>query len=434
MRSADRAGGTVQGGRGWCATTAGGAQEAQAHLAAVGADVQVPGLVPDGDVRTGLAVDAVPQLGDRLAGREGPRQFPTVDRRAAVVGDRDLRLEALTPVVDHVVGHRAVAAGRRLLGLALAQRGEGRGLAQRRRLADVAVDRPYRDPVVGVRGEPGEVHRGGRRVTGDRGEYRLAAALGVHQLVRGHAAAGGAPRGDRAGLGDTGDDRRAGGAGRSVRADARDRALGRARVAADAGDLAVTAVEHHVRAAVEVLRAVTAYPVGEHDVVTAAVRRESEVPVVVVETTRPAVRRRVHLGVDQFQLSPGQRRARVPALPGDVDVEPARVLRPVVVPELVGRARREVGQRPVVPGFVQGREVVRTGVAAVADPPVRDGADRAAVGGRVEVPEPVIERRRTRLVQPVLAGRVGREDLPGAVEAVDPTEVLAAAGEDGGTV
>src|SRR5690606_22779539 len=86
------------------------------------------------------------------------------------------------------------------------------------------------------------------------------------------------------------------------------------------------------------------------------------------------------------------------------------------------------------PGFVQGREVVRTGVAAVADPPVRDGADRAAVGGRVEVPEPVVERRRTRFVQPVLAGRVGREDLPGAVEAVDPTEVLAAAGEDGGTV
>src|SRR5690606_11274214 len=197
--------------------------------------------------------------------------------------------------------------------------------AQRRLLTNVAVDRPYRYPLVRHRGQSGQVHRRAWPAAGHRGQYGLTTTLGVHQLVRGHAAAGGAPGGDRAGLGDAGDDRRAGGAGRGARAGIRDRGLGRARVAADAGDLAVTAVEHHVRATVEVLRAVTAYPVGEHDVVTAAVRREGEVPVVVVETTRPAVRRRVHLGVDQYQLSPGQRRARVPALPGDVDVEPARV-------------------------------------------------------------------------------------------------------------
>src|SRR5690606_1838149 len=267
MRSADGAGGTVQGERGWCVTTAGGAEEAEAHLAAVGTDGPVPGLVSYGDVGALLVVDAVPQLGDRLAGREAPAHVPAVDRRTAAVGHGDLRLEARAPVVHDVIRDRAVAG--RIRGLVLTQRGEWCRLAQRRLLTYVAVDRPYRYPVVRLRGQSGQVHRRGWRVAGHRGQYGLTTTLGVHQLVRGHAAAGGAPGGDRAGLGDAGDDRRAGGAGRGARAGIRDRGLGRARVAADAGDLAVTAVEHHVRATVEVLRAVTAYPVGEHDVVTA---------------------------------------------------------------------------------------------------------------------------------------------------------------------
>src|SRR5690606_4315396 len=94
-------------------------------------------------------------------------------------------------------------------------------------------------------------------------------------------------------------------------------------VATDPGHLTVAAVERDVGAAVEVLVAVRAHPVGEDDVVAAAIARQRHVPVVVVLPAGAAGGGRVGHGVDQLEIAPCQRASRVPALLGDVDVEPS---------------------------------------------------------------------------------------------------------------
>src|SRR5690606_24015558 len=134
---------------------------------------------------------------------------------------------------------------------------------------------------------------------------------------------------------------------------------GGAAARADTRDLAVAAVEDDVRAAEEVLVAVGALPVDVQDVVTALAGRKSGVPVVVAEPARGARLRRVgHLG-ELLQVAPAQRAVGVPPVLGDVQVERARVVRPVAVPDLDVGARRQVRLRPVVPDRVVGAEVVR---------------------------------------------------------------------------
>ncbi len=121
--------------------------------------------------------------------------------------------------------------------------------------------------------------------------------------------------------------------------------------------------------------------------------RELEVPVVVTSVRARATRlRRVGHGLGERQVVPRQWLARRPAVVGDVDVELARVGRPVAVLHLGGGARREMGRRPVAARRVVRREVVRAVVAAAAELAVRDVTLGLPAAVGVQDAEPVVQR------------------------------------------
>src|SRR6185312_6527070 len=128
--SAGRAGRAVQGevGRYRVGAVVPGSVEAEGGVGA-GGDRSVVGDVLDRHVRAGLGVAAVPQLGDRLAGGEGPGQGPAADR-GAEVGDDDVGAEAAAPLAGDAVADLAGgSAGRSAGGRAGRAGGGGAGRA-----------------------------------------------------------------------------------------------------------------------------------------------------------------------------------------------------------------------------------------------------------------------------------------------------------------
>ena len=148
-------------------------------------------------------------------------------------------------------------------------------------------------------------------------------------------------------------------------------------------------------------------------------RRQGTRPLVLaLDRADRAGRRRVVGRSERLVLDvgPGEWLVLVPAVPGDVEVEPARVSGPFVVGEGEVRSRGEVRERPVPDTVVPGEARVTAG----AELAVGDEALGAARAVRTEHGEPVVERVVPALCHRGRARGVLRDDVALRAQPVPP--------------
>src|SRR5699024_8875177 len=145
-----------------------------------------------------------------------------------------------------------------------------------------------------------------------------------------------------------------------------------------------------------------AFPDHVDDVLTGTFG-QGHVPVVLGTLDAVRALRRVGDLVEQFQIGPVQRPARVPAVVGHVGVEGSGVVGPGIVLELRRGTRGEAGGGPVLTHGVEGREVL----GGTTQLTVGHNLLMVAVGVTDEVAEPVPERVAAPFGQRIRTGRVG---------------------------